>query len=89
MPFFKIPWGRGLEVKSFRVCNSPFSDGWGAVMPRFSDGGQEFNIFIQKDHLPALFGDKEFRQFADYWGASDPALNAVEAEHRPGVQAKL
>lgn len=89
MPFYTIPWGKGLEVKSFRVTSTPFSDGWGAVMPRFPDGGQEFNIFLQKEQLPALFSDPEFREYADYWAASDKALDAVEAENRPAAKAKL
>ncbi|KAK4621968.1 hypothetical protein CLAFUW4_07136 [Fulvia fulva] len=78
--FYNLHWGRGLQVRAYRLPGIAFTDGWLNFAPRLASGGNELLLYLARDTLEKLMKDAEFREYAEYWSASDPALDKQAAE---------
>ncbi|EME43491.1 hypothetical protein DOTSEDRAFT_72762 [Dothistroma septosporum NZE10] len=78
-PFYNLHWGRGLQIRAYRLPGIPFTDGWCSFAPRLTSGGNELHLYLARDTLDVLFRDAEFREYAEYWCASDSALDEQAA----------
>lgn len=80
IPFYKLHWGKGLEVRAIRFPGVAFTDGWILMLPKLADGGIDMLVYSARDTLSNLIKDPEFRRYAVYYGASDPKIDQQVAE---------
>ncbi|CAK3941849.1 Chloramphenicol acetyltransferase-like domain [Lecanosticta acicola] len=88
--FYGIPWGRGLQVRAYRLPGIAFTDGWTVFLPKQVDDGRELMIYLSRDTLGRLMKDASFREYAEYWSSLDPSIDRQAAETatawtRPGL----
>lgn len=83
LPFYKINWGDSLQVKAIRFPSLAFADGYILIEPRLLTGGIEVFFYAARDTLDKLMRDPEFREYAEYWAASDEAIDVLAAETLP------
>lgn len=87
-PFYNINWGDSLQAKAIRFPSLAFADGYILIQPRLLNGGVEVFFYAARETLDKLMRDPEFREYAEYWAASDEKIDRLAAETAP-ARSKL
>lgn len=77
--FYKLHWGRGLEVARYRPTEIAFADGYVIMFPKFKDGGFEILIYAEIESLKKMCADPKFREYVEYRVALNPAIDELVA----------
>lgn len=77
MAFYNIGWGKGLDIRAWRLPAIAFTDAWTIVLPKLRSGGSELMMYLARDTLEVLMKDPVFREYAEYWCASDASLDQI------------
>lgn len=77
--FYKLHWGKGLEVARYRPTEIAFADGYVMLFPKFKDGGFEIVVYAETETLKKLAADPKFRQYVEYRTSCNPALDELVA----------